>query len=36
MIGEGAEPRFGLPWPISADDVAGAMLEIDALGRMLV
>jgi len=35
MVGEGAEPRFGLPWPISADDVADAMLEIDYLGRTL-
>jgi glycerol dehydrogenase len=35
MIGEGAEPRFGLPWPVSADDVADAMLEIDYLGRTL-
>lgn len=35
MIGEGAEPRFGLPWPVSADDVAEAMLEIDYLGRTL-
>lgn len=35
MIGEGAEPRFGLPWPISADMVAEAMLEIDYLGRTL-
>jgi glycerol dehydrogenase len=35
MIGEGAEPRFGLPWPISADMVAEAMLEIDHLGRTL-
>jgi glycerol dehydrogenase len=35
MIGEGAEPRFGLPWPLSSDDVADAILEIDHLGRML-
>jgi len=35
MIGEGAQPRFGLPWPVSADDVAEAMLEIDYLGRTL-
>lgn len=35
MVGEGAEPRFGLPWPISSDDVADAMLEIDHLGRAL-
>ena len=35
MVGEGAEPRYGLPWPISADDVADAMLEIDYLGRTL-
>jgi glycerol dehydrogenase len=35
LIGEGAEPRFGLPWPLSADDVANAMLEIDHLGRTL-
>lgn len=35
MIGEGAEPRFGLPWPISSDDVADAMLEIDYLARTL-
>jgi len=35
MVGEGAEPRFGLPWPISADVVAEAMLEIDHLGRTL-
>lgn len=36
MSGEGAEPRFGLPWPISADEVAEAMLEIDYLGRTLL
>jgi len=35
MVGEDAEPRYGLPWPISADDVADAMLEIDYLGRTL-
>ncbi|MBM3477129.1 MAG: glycerol dehydrogenase [Armatimonadetes bacterium] len=35
MIGEGSEPRFGLPWPISADMVAEAMLEIDYLGGTL-
>lgn len=35
MVGDGAEPRFGLPWPISADEVAEAMLEIDHLGRTL-
>ena len=33
MIGEGCEPRFGLPYPISADMVAEAMLEIDYLSR---
>lgn len=36
MVGEGAEPRFGLPWPISAEMVADAMLEIDDLSRTLV
>jgi glycerol dehydrogenase len=35
MIGEGAQPRFGLPWPISADQVAEVMMEIDHLGRTL-
>lgn len=35
MVGEGAEPRYGLPWPVSADNVADAMLEIDYLGRTL-
>jgi glycerol dehydrogenase len=35
MIGEGAEPRFGLPWPVSSDDVADAMLETDYLSRTL-
>lgn len=35
MVGEGAQPRFGLPWPVSAEDVAEAMLEIDYLGRTL-
>jgi glycerol dehydrogenase len=35
LVGEGSEPRFGLPWPISADMVAEAMLEIDHLGRAL-
>lgn len=35
MVGEGAEARFGLPWPISSDAVASAMLEIDHLARSL-
>jgi glycerol dehydrogenase len=35
LIGEGAEPRFGLPWPVTADDVAEVMLEIDHLGGTL-
>ena len=35
MIGEGAAPRFGPPWPISAEEVTDAVLEIDHLGRTL-
>lgn len=35
MVGEGAMPRYGLPWPVTADMVAEAMLEIDYLARTL-